>query len=426
MTEEQPEREPAEPLPALDLLPALVRRRLVSLVATALPDVRDLPPALASVAAFAPARRARRGGAAIEGGLSDPQLRARVATTVALAVPPDADDADRAALLWLRGDDPDALAGLLERVQAPSPSAAPSAELETLRARLAAAREEVRAEKARSREEVARVKQEHTVLRTRLGQARAGERAALERVAALEGELAAALATAHRPVDEDDVRRLQAQVADLTAQLERQRAAGRSEREDAALRARLLLESVIDAAVGLRRELSLPAVDGSPAARLEEELQAREGARDSTQAGAWGSDSPALLGQLLRLPRARLLVDGYNVSKAAWPDSSLEAQRTRLLRSLAPLAGQTGAEVTVVFDAHAVDHRPVVAAPRGVRVLFSPRDVLADDVLRELVAAEPAGRAVVVVTSDRAVADDVRRAGFRAVGAPALIGLLAR
>ena len=39
---------------------------------------------------------------------------------------------------------------------------------------------------------------------------------------------------------------------------------------------------------------------------------------------------------------------------------------------------------------------------------------IADDVIRELVAAEPPGRPVVVVTSDREVATDVVRAGFRA------------
>ena len=55
------------------------------------------------------------------------------------------------------------------------------------------------------------------------------------------------------------------------------------------------------------------------------------------------------------MPRARLIVDGYNVSKTAWPTSSLEAQRIRLLSGLAPLVARTGAETTVVFDAAALD-----------------------------------------------------------------------
>ena len=46
-----------------------------------------------------------------------------------------------------------------------------------------------------------------------------------------------------------------------------------------------------------------------------------------------------------------LIVDGYNVTKAAWPELSLERQRDRLLGGLAPMAARSGAEVTVVFDA---------------------------------------------------------------------------
>ncbi len=52
-----------------------------------------------------------------------------------------------------------------------------------------------------------------------------------------------------------------------------------------------------------------------------------------------------------------------------------------------------------------------------MRVLYSPAGVIADDVIRELVAAEPQGRPLVVVSSDQEVAGDVVRAGARAVAA---------
>jgi predicted RNA-binding protein with PIN domain len=80
----------------------------------------------------------------------------------------------------------------------------------------------------------------------------------------------------------------------------------------------------------------------------------------------------------------------------------------------------------VVFDAAATTERPLVNRPRGVRVLYSQPGVIADDVNRDLVAAEPRGRPLVVVSSDRAVVDDVVRAGARAVAAAALARLLAR
>jgi len=136
-------------------------------------------------------------------------------------------------------------------------------------------------------------------------------------------------------------------------------------------------------------------------------------------------DDPALVRELLGLPRLHLIVDGYNVTRAEWDDVTLEAQRNRLLRGLAPLAAQSGAEITVVFDGTNAESRPLVQRPRGVRVLFSPRGVLADDVIRDLVAAEPPGRPVGVVTSDQEVVRDVLgRPGVRVVGSRALVRLL--
>ena len=63
---------------------------------------------------------------------------------------------------------------------------------------------------------------------------------------------------------------------------------------------------------------------------------------------------------------------------------------------------------------------------RGVRVLFSDAGVLADDLIRSLVGAEPRGRALVVVTSDRAVVDSVRRRGAYPVPSPVLLARLSR
>jgi predicted RNA-binding protein with PIN domain len=79
-----------------------------------------------------------------------------------------------------------------------------------------------------------------------------------------------------------------------------------------------------------------------------------------------------------------------------------------------------------VFDAAMSVSRPVVATPRGVKVVFSPEGVIADQVISELVAAEPSGRVVVVVSSDQEVARDASAAGARSVAAEALVGLLAR
>jgi hypothetical protein len=52
--------------------------------------------------------------------------------------------------------------------------------------------------------------------------------------------------------------------------------------------------------------------------------------------------------------------------------------------------------------------------------------VIADDVIRQLVHAEPPGRPVVVVSSDQEVVRDVVREGARSVASAALSRLLAR
>jgi rRNA-processing protein FCF1 len=54
-------------------------------------------------------------------------------------------------------------------------------------------------------------------------------------------------------------------------------------------------------------------------------------------------------------------------------------------------------------------------------VRFSPHGVIADDVIRDLVEAEPTGRPVVVVTTDRELATSVTKKGARAVASMALV-----
>ncbi|MGO2739887.1 MAG: NYN domain-containing protein, partial [Cellulosimicrobium funkei] len=153
------------------------------------------------------------------------------------------------------------------------------------------------------------------------------------------------------------------------------------------------------------------------AAWLPDAVRPRPGSRGRA------ADDPALVDDLLSVPRTHLVVDGYNVTKTGYGELSLADQRDRLLSGLLRVAA-AGTEVTVCFDGADGGPRPV-HAPRGVRVLFSSGEI-ADDLIRRLVAAEPPGRPVVVVTSDRAVADDVQAMGAACVPAHALLARLAR
>jgi predicted RNA-binding protein with PIN domain len=418
-------------------LPDALRARVVGLAAEVLPDVVRLPPELRRVAGFAPQRRSRLGAGAIVAALEDDdEVRESIATQVlaraaydeetlaAAGTDPQADPVEVAALAWLvRVPGWEALvAPAVERLRGHAASARETAELERLRGRVSDSEQSMRDLRARTRAQVEELRTENASLRRKLGESRASEREA--RAAAEELERAveeARRATVDRAAGQDkELRRLRARVAELEEELAAGRRAARSERDEVTIRARLLLDTVIDAASGLRRELALPSVEGAPADRIEDDLVRT--AAERTGPGAVGG--AALLERVLGMPRARLIVDGYNVSKTAWPTAPLDTQRTRLLAGLAPLVARWGAETTVVFDAAAATARTGTPAPRGVKVVFSPEGVIADDVIRDLVAAEPPGRVVVVVSSDREVAADVLRAGARSLPAQALVGLL--
>ena len=291
------------------------------------------------------------------------------------------------------------LARIAER---PRPVDHDASALARLRDRLADAERALRDLRARHRGQLDELKTENASLRRKLGESRAAVRAAREEAerAALEAEAARAELGATRENADKELRRLRAQVDRLEEELASGRRTARSDRDDATLRARLLLDTVIEAAAGLRRELALPAATGTPGDRVEAEL-AEAGTRRPAPRARSGPTSPALLEQYLAMPRARLIVDGYNVSKTAWPASRWRPSASGCSTASPRWWRARGAETTVVFDAAATSARPVVSPPRGVKVLFSPEGVIADDVIRDLVAAEPPGRVVVVVTGDR-------------------------
>ncbi len=429
-------------------LPEPVRHRVVALASDALgrvpPD--QLPASLRRVSTFAPQRRARLAATQIAAALEgDPVVRDLLGAQVRLAHadvtaaldaghPPAAGDpVEIAALAYLLR--PDGW-GALVAAGAESVVQQRTGEqdrrivehAERVQRRLDEVTEELRATRQRQRDQVAELKAENGDLRHRLGEARTRARRAEQQAeaASLEAADAAAAGTAVAAAAEAEARRLRARVAELERGLGLERRAARTERGAEQMRTRLLLDTLLETAQGLRRELALPAVDGTPADLVEAAQAADEGSRASSGHGSLSLDDPGLLDQLLGLPRVHLVVDGYNVTKRAWPEQTLERQRELLLAGLAPLVARRGTEVSVVFDAADAAERPLVTRPRGVRVLFSPPGVIADDVIRELVAAEPSGRPVVVVTGDQAVAVDVRRDGARVVSSTALSRLLAR
>ena len=114
---------------------------------------------------------------------------------------------------------------------------------------------------------------------------------------------------------------------------------------------------------------------GAPGDRVEAALAAARRAADADLGRLARAGEPGAARAVPHLPRARLIVDGYNVSKTAWPTSSLEAQRHRLLNGLAPAGGPHRRRDHGGLRRRRLDHRgPSVSSPaRGARCVFSPR-----------------------------------------------------
>lgn len=405
----------------------------------------ELPPTLRQYARFTPSRRAKFAGTAMAAALgSDPAFRERVARWLREAqpalcealdhgvAPAAADPVDVAAAAFvLRPEGWSKLVAAAgeeaERARAERAAEAAQRELATLREELAQARAAARRDAERHRSELAAARKEAEVaqrkLRSAVNDVKRGEAEVRKLRAELESvrqEAASAAASA-----EHEARRLRSRLADAEAALEASRRAARENRGMADTRLRLLLDTVLDAAQGLRRELALPPVEARPAETVGGVEPGRMSPRDVARRALSESD-PALLDQLLALPQAHLVVDGYNVTKTGYPSLPLEKQRLRLLGGLAVLAAQTGAEMTCVFDGAELAAPVLLAPPRGVRVLFSRPGQTADELIRRLVRAEPPGRPLVVVSSDREVADGVAAAGARPVPSVLLLRRLER
>ncbi|MGC9542917.1 NYN domain-containing protein [Streptomyces sp. UG1] len=423
-------------------LPDGVRRKVVQIVSDGFGSltVGELPAQLRQYARFAPNRRAKFAGNAMAAALeTDPLFRQRIGEKLREAqpeltgaldsgsAPPAADPLDVAAAAYvLRPTDwvklVTAAGEEAQRADAERADEETRAELERLREELDHAREHTRHETERLRTELDAAKKEaeslHRKLRSALSDVKRGEAA----VRKVQGEIEAVRAEAQAQVSvaESETRRLKARLGEAEAALEATRKAAREGRSVEDMRVRLLLDTLLDATQGLRRELALPPVSVRPAETVDAVEPGRMTPKDIA-ARALSENDPAILDQLLALPQAHLVVDGYNVTKTGYPQMPLEKQRLRLLGQLSQLAAQTGAEVTCVFDGAELAAPVLLAPPRGVRVLFSKPGVTADELIRQLVRAEPPGRPVIVASTDREVADGVARAGARPVASAVLL-----
>jgi predicted RNA-binding protein with PIN domain len=422
-----------------------VRHRVVEAAAELIGRLpaEQVPAPLRRVARFEPRRRARLGAAAIAARLAaDADFRAGVAEAMAAAepelaaavaagpVPSAADPVLVAALAYLlrpQGwtERVEAARAQLDQARVAAKEAHAAEAADDLRTRLAAVRTAHAEELDGFRADLGSARAEIRDLRGKLHAARVSARAAEERadeLARSAEEDRAAAKTAASAADAE-LRRLRTRLTHLESAAEDARRAARAGRSADEARLRILLDALTDTAKGLRAELDLPAIVARPA----DSVAGGEptGHRAVTGRGL-AEDDPALLDRLLTLPQVHLIVDGYNVTKSGYGDLPLVDQRRRLLSGLAGLHAQTRAEITCVFDGARLDGPVAVTTPRGVRVMFSEPGQTADELVGRLVRAEPRGRAIVVISSDREVAESVRRAGARPAPSALLLRRLGR
>ncbi|TDD53925.1 NYN domain-containing protein [Saccharopolyspora elongata] len=422
-----------------DALPGPLRLRLAELAACSLGEMRasDVPPQLRPVVRFAPAKRAKLGQPALIAALRDSGVFRTAVVDWCGNHRPEA----------LALDDPDPVVVAAAAVLLGSPTAPHYVELIAFRAeqgqlrgerdsatarveRLTADVERLRGELAAAKHAAERVGDENSSeadrLRKRLREQGVRLKEAKDAAEHARGELEKIRAEHETEIEEiaaeRDRERTRAQeerrrAERASSEVEVARQSAREARQGDEVRLALLLETLEGAVGGLRRELGASGSGPRPADVVQ---------RVRAHSGATGEvPDVAALDRLLALPAVHLIVDGYNVTKTGYPELPLSDQRDRLAHQLAALSARTGAEVTVVFDGADVLAVPT-AGPRGVRVLFSEPGVQADDVIRDLVSAEPKGRQVVVATSDRAVVTSVRRRGAYAVSSAMLLARLNR
>lgn len=395
----------------------------------------------------------------------DDEFRVRVAENV------DPEAVGRASWLWLARPDQwrkefDALATVVAEAD---DEAATSRDTARLRRDLDAAHQKIGlAEDARRRAE-----QKEAEAKDALAAERAARRAADERLVStqtehsrLSDERAAAVrslkeAEAAHEVTRSDRRLLRSEVRRLEAAVERLEHRSPSEDlpaapssatlptgsqagaptvdldrvaaavKEAAAAATSLGAALDRAAGGLGRAGGAgPPTEPSPGSRPEpgarRNRSARPRRRPSALPRAIFEETSEAADHLIRLPGAVLLVDGYNVSMAAWPEQTIEDQRARLVTALDELHARTGVDPLVVFDGVLAGGPPPGSARRAVRVRFTDEGVEADDVVLALVEDCPSERPVVVASSDQRVRDGARKRGANVVTSRQLLAVLRR
>lgn len=135
-----------------------------------------------------------------------------------------------------------------------------------------------------------------------------------------------------------------------------------------------------------------------------------------------GAEGAAAVRSLLQVRDLEVVLDGYNVTKdpRGRPHAGLAEQRRWLVKLAAGVAARWRRRLTIVFDGTDERSAPVPTA-RGVRVLFTAGEEIADERIVAIVESLSSDVPVLVVSSDREVRDAVVALGANAVSSGAFL-----
>ncbi|NOY78849.1 MAG: NYN domain-containing protein [Calditrichaeota bacterium] len=114
-----------------------------------------------------------------------------------------------------------------------------------------------------------------------------------------------------------------------------------------------------------------------------------------------------------------IIIDAYNLIHRAKDlreilEQDLERSRTALLTRLETYRRKKQVQITVVFDGDTVGDRPVRTIS-GLHVIFSRNPEKADPIIKNMVRRSKRRGSILVVSSDRSVADYARSMGARSM-----------
>lgn len=105
--------------------------------------------------------------------------------------------------------------------------------------------------------------------------------------------------------------------------------------------------------------------------------------------------------------RKKIIIDGYNLIKANpiifSKMSTLERQRTHLLKLLSSAPVLQGHEVTVVFDGQSDSQHMQLLKKNWIHIVFSGKKLEADEVIQKMIRQQATKEKMEIVSSDQKI-----------------------